>query len=162
MTTVTIEIDSRAVRNMIARAPDRINRALRAAMDDSTSLLKRDLSTYPARRSRKLNPGHFVSDRQRKFVMAAIREGRIKIPYKRTRTLSRSWHVPPYRSVAGTLTGEVVSSGNMAPYNRRVQDSVLQARMHEGNWATIQAIQQRRAATIQRYFDRRLREEFSR
>jgi hypothetical protein len=162
MTTVTVEIESRQVIGYLQSAPHRIDRALRAAMDDSTSLLKRDLNTYPANRSRKLNPGQFVSDRQRKFVMAAIREGRIKIPYKRTRTLSRAWHVPPYRSVAGMLHGEVVSSGNMAPYNRRVQDRELQARLHQGNWATVQTVGERRASTIQRYFDRRLREEFGR
>lgn len=33
----------------------------------------------------------FVSDKQRKFVMAAIREGRIMIPYKRSQNLSKSW-----------------------------------------------------------------------
>ena len=51
MTTVTIQIDSREVRNLLDRAPGRINRALRAAMDDSTVLLLRELQTYPPQRT---------------------------------------------------------------------------------------------------------------
>lgn len=161
MTTVTITIDSREVVALLNRAPERINRALRAAMDDSVDLLHRDMITYPARHSRKPNPGEFVSERQRRFVMASIRDGRIKFPFKRTNTLKNSWQ----KRITGTgtsITGEVVSSGATAPYNRLVQDRDRQARMHQGNWATVQTVTERRRTTIQRYFDRRLREEFSR
>jgi len=136
MTTVNIEIDSRAVRNMIDRAPARVNRALRAAMDDSTILLLREVQTYPPQR-----PGS---------------------TYKRTGTLKRSW-LRRVRGDASSVTGEVVSSGNMAPYNRQVQDQTRQARVHRGRWTnTVQEVARRNERTIQRYFDRRLREEFAR
>ena len=162
MTTVTITIDSREVVELLTRAPQRIDRALRAGMDDSLSLLHRDMATYPARQSRKPNPGQFVSERQRRFVMASIRDGRIKLPYKRTNTLKNSWQ----KRITGygtSIVGEVVSSGATAPYNRLLQDRDRQARMHQPNWTnTVQTVVERRRTTVQRYFDRRLREEFSR
>ena len=162
MTTVTVQIESRQVIGYLQAMPGRLNRAMRAAMDDSTALLLRDMATYPARQSRKPNPGQFVSERQRRFVMASIRDGRIKMPYKRTNTLKRSWQ----RRIIGEgngIVGEVLSSGNMAPYNRLLQDRDNQAGMHQPNWTnTVQTVMERRRTTIQRYFDRRLREEFSR
>ncbi len=136
MTTVTITIDSREVRNLLDRAPGRINRALRAAMDDSTVLLLRELQTYPPQRT--------------------------GTTYKRTGTLRRSWQ-RRVTNEGSAIVGEVVSSGNMAPYNRLVQDQVRQASIHRGRWTnTVQEVTRRNERTIQRYFDRRLREEFSR
>jgi hypothetical protein len=137
MTTVNIEIDSRAVRYMLDRAPDRVNRALRAAMDDSTKLLHREMQTYPPKP--------------------------VGSTYKRTDTLKRSWHIRPIRGSGKTITGEVVSSGNTAPYNRQVQDQTRQAAVHRGRWTnTAQEVARRNESIIQRYFDRRLREEFAR
>ncbi len=136
MTTVTIQIDSREARNLLDRAPGRINRALRAAMDDSTVLLLRELQTYPPQATGST--------------------------YKRTGTLRRSW-MRRVTQEGSAIVGEVVSSGNMAPYNRLVQDQTRQARIHRGRWTnTVQETSRRNERTIQRYFDRRLREEFSR
>lgn len=137
MTDITITIDSREVRLLLDRAPGRIDRALRAAMDDSTTLLLREMKTYPPQR-----PGS---------------------AYKRTGTLRRSWHRPAIRREGSAIVGEVASSGNMAPYNRLVQDQTKQARVHRGRWTnTAQEVARRNERTIQRFFDRRLREEFSR
>lgn len=36
---------------------------------------------------------HWASERQRKFVMAAIRDGRIKYPYSRTGRYQSSWRI---------------------------------------------------------------------
>ena len=137
MTNVTIQIDSRETRLMLLRAPSRIDRALRAAMEDSTTLLLREQQTYPAQRT--------------------------GTAYKRTNTLKRSWHRPPIKREGGAIVGEVASSGQTAPYNRYVQDQTQQASIHRGRWTnTAQETARRNGATIQRYFDRRLREEFSR
>jgi len=136
MTTVTIEIESRQVIGYLQQAPVRINRAMRAAMEDATVLIHRQMQTYPPQR-----PGS---------------------TYKRTNTLRASW----FRRISGQgneITGEVVSSGNTAPYNRLVQDADRQAAVHRGRWTnTAQEVQRRTTPTIQRYFDRRLREEFGR
>ena len=136
MTTVTIEIESRQVIGYLQQAPVRINRAMRAAMEDATVLIHRQMQTYPPQRAGST--------------------------YKRTNTLRASW----FRRISGQgneITGEVVSSGNTAPYNRLVQDADRQAAVHRGRWTnTAQEVQRRTAPTIQRYFDRRLREEFGR
>lgn len=136
MTTVTIQIDSREVRNLLTQAPGRINRALRSAMDDSTKLLLRELKTYPPQRRGST--------------------------YKRTQTLKNSWHRIT-TTEGNTLVGEVVSSGVAESYNYLVQDQTRQARIHRGRWTnTVQETARRNERTIQRYFDRRLRETFSR
>ena len=136
MTTVTIEIESRQVIGYLQSAPTRINRAMRAAMEDATTLIHRQMQTYPPQRAGST--------------------------YKRTNTLRASW----FRRISGQgneITGEVVSSGNTAPYNRLVQDATRQAAVHRGRWTnTAQEVQRRTTPTIQRYFDRRLREEFGR
>ena len=136
MTTVTIEIESRQVIGYLQQAPVRINRAMRAAMEDATTLIHRQMQTYPPQRTGST--------------------------YKRTNTLRASW----FRRISGQgneIVGEVVSSGNTAPYNRLVQDQTQQASIHRGRWSnTVQEVQRRTTPTIQRYFDRRLREEFGR
>ena len=136
MTTVTIEIESRQVIGYLQQAPVRINRAMRAAMEDATVLIHRQMQTYPPQRTGST--------------------------YKRTNTLRASW----FRRISGQgneIVGEVASSGNTAPYNRLVQDADRQAAVHRGRWTnTAHEVQRRTAPTIQRYFDRRLREEFGR
>ena len=142
MTTVTIEIESRQVIGYLQSAPTRINRAMRAAMEDATVLIHRQMQTYPPQRAGST--------------------------YKRTNTLRASW----FRRISGQgreIVGEVVSSGNMTgtrdggSYNRLVQDADRQAAVHRGRWTnTAQAVKRRTNPTIQRYFDRRLREEFGR
>jgi len=137
MTTVTIEIESRQVIGYLQQAPVRINRAMRAAMEDATVLIHRQMQTYPPQRAGST--------------------------YKRTNTLRASWFRPPISGQGNEITGEVVSSGNTAPYNRLVQDQTQQASIHRGRWSnTVQEVQRRTTPTIQRYFDRRLREEFGR
>ena len=137
MTTVTIEIESRQVMGYLQSAPVRINRAMRAAMEDATVLIHRQMQTYPPQRAGST--------------------------YKRTNTLRASWFRPPISGQGNEITGEVVSSGNTAPYNRLVQDQTQQASIHRGRWSnTVQEVQRRTTPTIQRYFDRRLREEFGR
>jgi hypothetical protein len=114
--------------------------------------LVRYMEDYPAQRSRKRNPGQFVSERQRRFVMASIRDGRIVVPYKRTGKLGQSWTWEITRHSNG-LTGKVGTNLGMgikyAPY---VQAHGRQAQMHAGNWQTdVMAIEARRDAIVERF-----------
>ena len=137
MTEVTIEIDSRAARALLDLAPERVNRALRAGMEDSTVLLLREMQTYPPQRAGS--------------------------SYVRTNVLRGSWSRDPIEQRQNRITGIVRSNANTAPYNRLVQDATVQARVHRGRWTnTAQNVRRRTEKTIQNYFDRRLREEFSR
>ena len=77
----------------------------------------------------------FKTDRQRKFVMASIREGRIKVPYVRGRnnnmrgaqSLSQS-----YRVRLDDDEAVLTSNATYAPYV--VGDQ--QAQIHQGRWTT--------------------------
>lgn len=86
------------------------------------------LSAYPAQRSR---PQPFVSDRQRRGFFAALREGRIQVPYRRggrgSETLGRKW------SIQSVAFGARLR--NPARYARLVHGSPGQTRYHrQGGW----------------------------
>ena len=90
--------------------------------------LNRDKPAYPKRGSMV-----FVSEKQRRYVMAAIKEGRIKVPYKRGlrgETLSKSYRI----DVVG-FEAYLLSAASYAKYV--VGDE--QARIHQGRWKTAVA-----------------------
>lgn len=129
--TVSITIDDSEVRSMLNRMPERIEWAMRAAMNDSTSLLLRDMKNYPTQ-----VPG---------------------TEYRRTGTLGGSWT----KEITGAglnITGRVGSNANEAPYNRYVQDDTLQARVHQGRWQTVQSVTKERENTVRGFFETRIRQ----
>lgn len=86
------------------------------------------LAPYPSQRSR---PQPFVSDRQRRGFFAALRDGRIQVPYRRggrgSETLGRKW------SIQKVAFGARLR--NPARYARLVHGSPGQTRYHEqGGW----------------------------
>jgi len=79
-------------------------RALRALPDEMQNAVIEDvneyalnvLRTYPSQRyiSRKAAYGTtFFTDKQRRFFFAALKDGSINVPYKRTQGLRRGWRV---------------------------------------------------------------------
>ena len=127
---VEIVVQDAAVRAMLDRAPSQIDRALRGAVEDAQSLLMRQVTTYPPQR-----PGS---------------------AYRRMNTLRGSWG----RRIEGHgsgITGYVTSNGNVAPYNRLVQDRTRQARVHRGRWQTAQDVAERSAGQINDMFAARIR-----
>lgn len=135
MSEITVEIDAAAAIDMLRTMPDRIDRAMRGAMTDSTVLLLREMKQYPA-------PPDGST-------------------YTRTGTLGKSWS----KRIEGRgmeITGIVGSNGNMAPYNYGVQDRDRQWRIHQGRWTTIQEASERNRDTIESYFESRIRAEVER
>ena len=101
-----------------------------------TELIKND-PPPPARGSA---PG-FVSDRQRKFVMAGKRNGTIQIPYVRGRGAGKSQKLNrSYLVLRGMIAeSQVVSTASYAQYvigNK-------QAPIHQGRWLTTDEIAKR-------------------
>ncbi|CAB4128128.1 hypothetical protein UFOVP107_10 [uncultured Caudovirales phage] len=101
-----------------------------------TELIRND-PPPPARGSA---PG-FVSDRQRKFVMAGKRNGTIQIPYVRGRGAGKSQKLNrSYLVLRGTIAeSQVVSTASYAQYvvgNK-------QAPIHQGRWLTTDEIAKR-------------------
>jgi len=133
---VIIRVDAREAEQMISQAPVQIRRAMRMGMEDATALLLRDMRDYPTQR-----PGS---------------------TYIRTHTLDRSWNREvkgQFMAVGDELRGVIFSNGNIAPYNRLVQDDLFQAQVHRGRWLTVQDIQRLRQQDVQRVFEARLQAE---
>jgi hypothetical protein len=127
---VTITVDDRQVRALLDQTPARIDRALRAGMTDATVHLLRQLRTYPPQRAGSA--------------------------YKRTNTLKGSWS----RRIEGRgleMVGHVESNGNVAPYNRLVQDRTRQAQIHRTLWTnTAQGVSERSERAINDMFTARI------
>lgn len=135
MTEIIITIDNEALA-FFSAAPARLQRALRLGTEDAADHLMERMRTYPDQSTGKIN---FVSEKQRRFFFWALNEGIITVPYRRTRTLAKSWS-RTVQTVPGGAVGEVGSNENIAPYNRFVQDRTQQARIHRGNWHTVQSV----------------------
>jgi len=106
-------------------------------LEQSARVLLNKLATYPAYKHISWKSlGGFKSARQRRFVMANIRKGVIKVPRKRTGTLGRSWSLRAAHTRA-RLAYIIGSNAAIAPYNRWVQDDERQAeRFKRIGWPT--------------------------
>ena len=127
---VEIVVQDAQVRALLDRAPAQVDRALRGAMTDATTWLQRQMQTYPPQRTGSA--------------------------YRRTGTLGRSW-ARTVSDEAGAIVGRVTSSGNIAPYNRLVQDRTRQATVHRGRWQTAQDVAERSRGQINDMFAARIR-----
>ena len=123
-------INDSAANALFSRAPGVVGVALRGAVEDGTTYVLYKIRRYPPQR-----PGS---------------------SYRRTNTLKRSWS----RRIEGRgleIRGIVASNGNMAPYNRTVQDRDRQARIHRGRWQTAQSVSEATQPVVQRMVMNRLR-----
>jgi hypothetical protein len=105
--------------------------------------------------------GGFVSDRQRKFVMAGYRKGTIQIPYVRGRGADKSQKLNrSYLVLRGTIAeSQVVSTASYAQYvigNK-------QAPIHQGRWLTTDEIARRMedSGKIKSVVDQAVKDAFS-
>ena len=133
MTIDTRDFDALAAD--IARYPDAAQQAGKIAMDATMLYLHGQIPGYPSPPA----PGSFafVSDRQRRYFFAALREGRIQIPYRRTGTLGRS--ITTDVDVSGDeIVGEIGTGLDYAPWAVGPDypgiDGQYQAHIHEGRW----------------------------
>ena len=128
---LSIRIDDSEVRDLINRTPAKLDDAMLGGMNDATALVLRELKTYPP------PPPNST--------------------YKRTRSLSNSWH----KEIEGSglqIRGIVGSNQNIAPYNRWVQDEDVQAEVHRGRWTnTAQEVLRRNEQNIRGMFNARVR-----
>lgn len=79
------------LQKILARLPDELRGQI---VDDVGEYIHNVLRLYPPYKyvSRRAAYGQtFFSDRQRRWFFAALRDGQLEIPYKRTQALSRGW-----------------------------------------------------------------------
>ena len=138
---------------------DRLNwkKGAGRALKPSAHYVQGIARVYPAvkRPSRKSVYGRtFVSDRQRKKVMAMLREG--LWPYRRTNTLGRRWTI----SVApGALTAWV---GNNVPYAPLVHGDKAQSKYQQVvGWKTTDTIAKDTKPEVERIFKIKIDEQLA-
>ena len=108
------------------------------AMRDVTLLYAQHVREELANdRPERPKPGSQVykSERQRRFVMANIKEGKIKVPYVRGRGNGLRGSETMNRKYRVDLDGDTVILTNAAPYAPYVVGD-QQAPIHQGRWKT--------------------------
>jgi hypothetical protein len=116
-----------------------IRRAMLAAGEDATSLWLVQMRRYPPPIALRVS-----------ISASGRRRDRLGNGYRRTGTLRKSWFAKPPRAEGRGVVAEVVSSGQIAPYNIYVQMEGVQAWMHAGRWETeAQVIERTRAQVAQ-------------
>jgi len=131
MADISITVDQKAVQQLIKQAPQSFELAIEGTLNDGASYSLALLKRYPPTRPQQR--------------------------YRRTGTLGRSWSVRPITRTSSGWRIIIGSNGNIAPYNRYVQDRELQARIHAGRWQTAQDIAEQAAPQVQRFADTRIR-----
>lgn len=115
---------------------------LRAPFARSLALLQNDLATYPAPQP---HAQPFRSDKARRFFFAALREGKITSPYRRTGNLGRAW-TSQLTEGADALAGVV---GNARSYGPFVQGEGRQSSYFQDSaWPTDAAVLAKRTPQI--------------
>jgi len=115
---------------------DEFDKAIGKALQRAANVVRTPLATPPTKKPGEKHlagplPGGFYTNRQRKFVLAGIRSGAIKVPYLRTGNLPRSWSISEPEKEKSDLTVTVYSDVTEAPYNEWVQQDSRQAKRRQ-------------------------------
>jgi hypothetical protein len=116
------QLTSQVFRGPTKRAGDRLTTAL---------------TTYPE--PPKNYKMKFKSAKQRRWFFAALKSGRITVPYRRSLRLARGW-VLKFRELATEFRVEV---SNKVPYLPYVMGPGTQADIHKGRWQTTAQVGQK-------------------
>jgi len=127
------QLTSQVFRGPTKRAGDRLEQAL---------------TTYPE--PPKNYRMQFKTDRQRRFFFAALRFGRISVPYRRTRNLAKGW-ILRFLEKTDEFRVEVT---NRMPYLPWVMGPKEQAAIHKGRWQTTDQVAQKTNIAIAGDFTR--------
>ena len=108
MTQVTI--DDAEVRRMLSRLDDAT--PVKAGLRAMAGYLRGKMSIYPKTDGNR-PPQPFVSERQRRYFFAALRDGNIKMPYRRSGNLAKRWG---QSEEAGGMVQVVGNDAGYAPF----------------------------------------------
>lgn len=117
---------SATLKKFAQQFPDIVDRAMGPWAKDARNRMK--ARGYPRKNTEKWN-GRWASEKQRRYVMAAIRRGDIKVPYRRTGNLANRWASYKVRDAEWVIT-------NRAPYSVYVVGQREQQHkiFHAGRW----------------------------
>lgn len=109
---MNLTIDDAAARRMLERLES--GESFKAGLRAMATYLHGKITDYPPT-SGKRPPQAFVSEKQRRYFFAALRDGRITLPYRRTKELNRSFGDGPIAEDGG-LTQVIGTNLGYAPY----------------------------------------------
>lgn len=108
---------------------------------------RRKLSRYPERYSG--TPEHrWASERQRRYVMAAIREGTISVPYSRTGRYGDHWRVVKKDESRGRAGYSLTNDLDEARYIAGNSDGGEQYHLHAGRWPLARTVVEEEIAAL--------------
>jgi hypothetical protein len=108
-----------------------VEEELTPIVDKALKYLWQQLPPYPPKPGPDA-PSPLVTDKQRRWFFAALREGRITVPYKRRQADGLGGSISTeVRSAAGEITGLM---GPSVPYAPHVVGLDEQAAIHQNRW----------------------------
>jgi len=128
----------------------RAAKATADAFQDQERGLRVALGAYPQQRRYRMR---WVSERQRRYVMAGIRSGRIAVPYRRTGALRGGWQI----NTRLDGNGATMSVSNTVEYAVGVMGQ-RQYWMHADHWPKAKGIVDAWTPTVRRVIGERVRE----
>lgn len=129
-------------------------RAIRPAIAEAATHVKGVIATYPPQRTGRRQ--HLKTARSRRFFFAALRDGRIEVPYRRglspgSEAMGRRWTIQ-FRN-----QGKTAIVSNDASYVSLVHGHTEQSHFHkEGGWKTDRQIADQEAKPVRRIFARHI------
>lgn len=148
--TVRIEGLDALIRKLNSIGPQ----AYRPAIAEAATHVKGVIATYPPQRTGRRQP--FKTAQSRRFFFAALRDGRIEVPYRRgtspgSEAMGRRWTIQ-FRN-----QGKTAIVGNNASYVSLVHGHTEQSRFHkEGGWKTDRQIADQESREVKRIFSRHI------
>jgi hypothetical protein len=107
---MSVTIDDAAVQRMLAKLEQ--GTAFKAGLKAMAGHLRGKFSVYPPTDGNR-PPQPFVSEKQRRYFFAALRDGRIRLPYRRSSNLAKKWG---QSEADGGYTQIVGNDAEYAPY----------------------------------------------
>jgi hypothetical protein len=106
----TITIDDAEVKRMLGKLESA--EPMKAGLKVMAGYLRGKMSVYPPTDGNR-PPQPFVSEKQRRYFFAALRDGNIKMPYRRSGNLSKRWG---QSEADGGLTQVIGNDAGYAPF----------------------------------------------
>lgn len=149
---VTIEIKGyNRVNNKLRTMASQLDKELDEAVGQWAKDTRKELKgqRYPAKFQ---GPYPWVSEKQRRYVMAAIRRGEIEVPYRRTGNIANRWRAVRVKPAQW----KVENTAEHAHYVVGDRFGKRQARIHRGRWYLASDVIDKRLPQLRRIIERRI------
>lgn len=130
---------------------------LKPALEQAVRYIRSEAAIYPPafKFGPKVRP--FSTLKQQRWFFAALKSGEVVVPYRRTRTLGRTW-TTKVEADPGLLRGTVGNNTEYAPWvmadEKGSDGRGPQSKRHEGTWMTVGQITADVEPNVQKIFEK--------